>query len=286
MGASTDLTVTPRPIYHADGRKSPDCYTYPAAAARQPHRPARRLPALPVLGPDGEHQVHQVDRRRGARSCSTTSRSTCCSSTCRTSTTTTSASAPKARRPSRPRSELDEVAGDLIDHARGRGDQVVVLSEYGITAGQAPGRDQPRAAPRRAAERLHAGGHGVPGPVDLTRVRGRRPPDRPRLRRRTRPTCPPRARRSPRSTAWGRSSRASRWPPPAWPTSAPASWSSSPSATPGSPTTTGSTTPTPRTSAARSRSTASRATTPPSCSWTRTTRRAPSCAPASRSRAR
>jgi predicted AlkP superfamily pyrophosphatase or phosphodiesterase len=29
MGAATDLTVTPRPIYHADGRKSPHCYTYP-----------------------------------------------------------------------------------------------------------------------------------------------------------------------------------------------------------------------------------------------------------------
>jgi predicted AlkP superfamily pyrophosphatase or phosphodiesterase len=29
MGASTDITVTPRPIYHADGRKSPDCYTRP-----------------------------------------------------------------------------------------------------------------------------------------------------------------------------------------------------------------------------------------------------------------
>ena len=27
MGATTDFTVTPRPIYHADGRKSPDCYT-------------------------------------------------------------------------------------------------------------------------------------------------------------------------------------------------------------------------------------------------------------------
>ena len=35
----------------------PDCYTYPAAAARQPDRPARRVPAVPVLGPDGEHQV-------------------------------------------------------------------------------------------------------------------------------------------------------------------------------------------------------------------------------------
>lgn len=29
MGASTDLLVTPRPVYHADGRKSPDCYTRP-----------------------------------------------------------------------------------------------------------------------------------------------------------------------------------------------------------------------------------------------------------------
>ncbi|MFD4421095.1 alkaline phosphatase family protein [Agromyces sp. NPDC058484] len=31
MGASTDITVTPRPVYHADGRKSPDCYTRPPA---------------------------------------------------------------------------------------------------------------------------------------------------------------------------------------------------------------------------------------------------------------
>ncbi|PXY27308.1 alkaline phosphatase family protein [Prauserella muralis] len=29
MGATTDFTITPRPIYHADGRKSPDCYTRP-----------------------------------------------------------------------------------------------------------------------------------------------------------------------------------------------------------------------------------------------------------------
>ena len=31
MGADTDSLVTPRPIYHADGRKSPDCYTRPPA---------------------------------------------------------------------------------------------------------------------------------------------------------------------------------------------------------------------------------------------------------------
>ena len=29
MGADLDTTVTPRPAYHADGRKSPDCWTWP-----------------------------------------------------------------------------------------------------------------------------------------------------------------------------------------------------------------------------------------------------------------
>ncbi len=29
MGADVDWTITPRPIYRADGRKEPDCYTYP-----------------------------------------------------------------------------------------------------------------------------------------------------------------------------------------------------------------------------------------------------------------
>ncbi|WP_250030752.1 alkaline phosphatase family protein [Paractinoplanes maris] len=29
MGARVDWTITPRPIYRADGRKDPDCYTYP-----------------------------------------------------------------------------------------------------------------------------------------------------------------------------------------------------------------------------------------------------------------
>ncbi|MEV0566040.1 nucleotide pyrophosphatase/phosphodiesterase family protein [Dactylosporangium sp. NPDC050588] len=31
MGADVDWTVTPRPIYYSDGRKEPDCYTYPPA---------------------------------------------------------------------------------------------------------------------------------------------------------------------------------------------------------------------------------------------------------------
>jgi len=31
MGATTDVTVTPRPIYYADGKKEPDCYVRPPA---------------------------------------------------------------------------------------------------------------------------------------------------------------------------------------------------------------------------------------------------------------
>ena len=31
MGMDVDSIVTPRPVYHADGRKSPDCYTRPVA---------------------------------------------------------------------------------------------------------------------------------------------------------------------------------------------------------------------------------------------------------------
>nr|WP_259294630.1 nucleotide pyrophosphatase/phosphodiesterase family protein [Streptomyces canus] len=31
MGADVHWTVTPRPVYHADGRKEPDCYTHPPA---------------------------------------------------------------------------------------------------------------------------------------------------------------------------------------------------------------------------------------------------------------
>ena len=61
----TDLTVTPRPIYHADGRKSPDCYTFPPQLHDNLTGPLGDVPAVPVLGPDGEHQVDQVDRRRG-----------------------------------------------------------------------------------------------------------------------------------------------------------------------------------------------------------------------------
>lgn len=137
MGASTDLTVTPRPIYHADGRKSPDCYTFPP----QLHgRLTARLGIFPLFhywGPtanitstrwiadaarillDNErldlllvYLPHlDYDHQRFG---------------------------PEGPQAKQAALELDEVAGDLVDHARGRGDAVVVLAEYGITPARRP----------------------------------------------------------------------------------------------------------------------------------------------------
>jgi len=137
MGATTDLTVTPRPIYHADGRKSPDCYTYPPQLHDNLTGPLGEFPLFQYWGPtanikstawiadaakivldnerldlllvylphlDYDHQRFGPDSSEALRA---------------------------AR-------ELDDVAGSLVDHARARGDQVVVLSEYGITEAKRP----------------------------------------------------------------------------------------------------------------------------------------------------
>jgi predicted AlkP superfamily pyrophosphatase or phosphodiesterase len=130
MYSSADVTVTPRPMYPADGRKIPDCYTKPgdlrdrlqaelgqfplfkfwgpgasidstrwiADAAKIVDRqfdPALSLVYLPHLDYDlqklGPHG--DIGRQLG---------------------------------------ELDAVAGELIDFYEGRGARVIVLSEYGI----------------------------------------------------------------------------------------------------------------------------------------------------------
>ena len=131
MGAETDWIVTPRPVYHADGRKGPGAYTRPAElygelaqrygefplfnfwgpgaglpssawiaqAARwifDKHRPTISLVYLPHLDYDLQ--------RFGS-------------------------SGPEARAAA---AAIDGVAGDLIDHVRAAGATVVVLSEYGI----------------------------------------------------------------------------------------------------------------------------------------------------------
>lgn len=156
MGADVDTTVTPRPVYHADGRKSPDCWTWPPelhdrlvadlgpfplfsywgptaslASSRWIVEVTRRvlpqhdltLAYVPHLdydlqrhGPDGEHAIH------AAR-------------------------------------QVDEVLRPLLDDAQRMGATTVVLSEYGITPVHRP-VDVNRALRRAGLLHVHRNASG------------------------------------------------------------------------------------------------------------------------------
>ena len=130
MGMDVDTIVTPRPVYHADGRKSPDCYTRPPALRDVLTEELGPFPLFQYWGPTAsiassrwiveatrrlmpEHDltlayVPHLDydlQRFGPRS-------------------------PQARDAAR---ELDAVLAPLLDDAERLGVEVVVVSEYGIT---------------------------------------------------------------------------------------------------------------------------------------------------------
>ncbi len=132
MGSSVDVTVTPRPVYYADGRKAPGIYAYPASVGGDLVKHLGEFPLFDFWGPraglpssawiaNAARRIFDAQRpdltlvylphldydlqRHGSSS----------------PEATTAAAA------------IDEVAGDLIDHVRNAGATVVVLSEYGIT---------------------------------------------------------------------------------------------------------------------------------------------------------
>jgi predicted AlkP superfamily pyrophosphatase or phosphodiesterase len=137
MGDTTDLTVTPRPIYFADGKKEPDCYTWPPALHDRLTGALGEFPLFTYWGPTAnitssrwiaqaarklldDDQLDMLlvylphldyDHQRFG---------------------------PGAAESAAAAAELDDVAGDLVEHAQGRGDTVVVLSEYGITDARRP----------------------------------------------------------------------------------------------------------------------------------------------------
>jgi predicted AlkP superfamily pyrophosphatase or phosphodiesterase len=132
MGAETDLLVTPRPIYYADGKKAPDCYTRPVELHDRLTKELGDFPLFQYWGPTAgiasskwivaaARQVLAQDdpdllltyvphldydlQRFGPSSVEAT----------------------------RAAIELDAVLAPLLDDAAAKGATVVVLSEYGIT---------------------------------------------------------------------------------------------------------------------------------------------------------
>ncbi|ONF64609.1 alkaline phosphatase family protein [Amycolatopsis keratiniphila] len=132
MGMSTDVTVTPRPIYHADGRKSPDAYVRPPELHDQLTGALGEFPLFQYWGPTASLKSskwvigasRQILREK------------------RPDLLLTyvphldydlqrfGPDAPQARKAAR---ELDNALAPLLDDARNAGATVVALSEYGIT---------------------------------------------------------------------------------------------------------------------------------------------------------
>ena len=131
MYSGADYTVTPRPMYPADGRKLPDCWTNPAELRDELQAELGQFPLFKFWGPMtdvsatrwiADAAVH-IDRRYDP--------------------TLSLVYLPhldyalQRRGPGDPANnvdlaELDAVCGALIDHFHERGAKVIVLSEYGI----------------------------------------------------------------------------------------------------------------------------------------------------------
>ena len=130
MYSSVDYSVTPRPMYPADGRKIPDVYTSPVGLRDELQQALGTFPLFSFWGPRAALEssrwiteaAKHVDRRFSA--------------------TLTLVYLPHLdydlqRAGEGPRAEaavrdVDALCADLIDHFEGNGAQVIVLSEYGI----------------------------------------------------------------------------------------------------------------------------------------------------------
>jgi predicted AlkP superfamily pyrophosphatase or phosphodiesterase len=132
MYSTADFSVTPRPMYPADGRKLPDVYSHPADLRRELQDKLGTFPLFNFWGPATDIKATrwiadatiEVDRKHDA-------------------TLTLvylphldyvlQKEGPAGASVGTDLREVDAECGKLIDHFQSRGARVIVLSEYGIT---------------------------------------------------------------------------------------------------------------------------------------------------------
>ena len=131
MYSSADWSVTPRPMYPADGRKIPDIYTNPASLRDELQKELGQFPLFEFWGPMTSFRSTQWIAESAIRVDQ------------QFDPTLTLIYLPhldyglQKWGPNDPRiagevADLDRMVGKLIDHFRSRGARIVILSEYGI----------------------------------------------------------------------------------------------------------------------------------------------------------
>lgn len=133
MYSSADFAVTPRPAYPADGRKIPGLHSKPAGMARSLQAELGTFPLFNFWGPGADIRSSRwiaesarrlFDRERPDLSLVYLPHLDY----------DLQRFGPDGPEAIRAAGEIDAVAGDLIDHVRSAGAEVVALSEYGIEA--------------------------------------------------------------------------------------------------------------------------------------------------------
>ncbi len=137
MYSSVDYSVTPRPMYPADGRKLPDIYTQPAELRTALQERFGQFPLFNFWGPNTSIKATKwiADASRWVDE--------------RHDPTLTliylphldyclQRYGPEQQKVAGDLRELDEVCSDLIEHYQDRGARVILLSEYGITSVSRP----------------------------------------------------------------------------------------------------------------------------------------------------
>ncbi|MFF8809182.1 nucleotide pyrophosphatase/phosphodiesterase family protein [Streptomyces omiyaensis] len=132
MGADTDITVTPRPVYYADGRKEPDCYTRPPALHDELTELLGTFPLFRFWGPGADLASSRwiADATRHVLRTRRPDLALCYLPHLDYDLQRYGPDDPRAHRAA---AALDTVIGPLLEDARREGRTVVALSEYGIT---------------------------------------------------------------------------------------------------------------------------------------------------------
>ncbi|GAA1298624.1 alkaline phosphatase family protein [Streptomyces sanglieri] len=132
MGADTDITVTPRPVYYADGRKEPDCYTRPPALHDELTEKFGTFPLFHFWGPGADLVSSQwiIDATRHILDTRHPDLALCYLPHLDYDLQRYGPDDPRSYRAA---AELDRAMAPLLDDARREGRTVVALSEYGIT---------------------------------------------------------------------------------------------------------------------------------------------------------
>ncbi|MCD4532685.1 alkaline phosphatase family protein [Nocardioides sp. cx-169] len=135
MGASTDWTVTPRPIYYADGKKAPDCYTRPPELHDELVGELGAFPLFQYWGPTASIRSTEWIVGAARRLMPRADLTLAYLPHLDYDLQRFGPDAPQARQAAR---DVDAALAPLLDDAAALGARVVVLSEYGITRADTP----------------------------------------------------------------------------------------------------------------------------------------------------